>query len=311
MYDVVALGELLVDFIGHGISEDGNMLFEQNPGGAPANVLALCSEFGLRTAFIGKVGADMHGEFLRDVLRSKRIDISGLIMAEDVFTTLAFVKLTNGERSFSFARKPGADTMLTAEELSLSIVQNTKIFHFGSLSLTNEPARSALLTAIKAAKAAGAIISYDPNYRKPLWSSKGEAIAQMRSVIGFVDIIKISDEEADLMTDEPDPQKAAQALLNQGPQCAVVTMGADGALVANAEGTAAKKPPVCKVVDTTGAGDVFWGSFLYRLIKSNKPPAKNTLAELANHIDFANTAAARSVEKRGAMPSMCFLMGRV
>ena len=304
MYDIVALGEVLIDFTYYGISENGNALFEQNPGGAPANVLALAAGFGLKTAFIGKVGADMHGDFLRKVLGNKGIDISGLVTAEDVFTTLAFVKLYGGERSFSFARKPGADIMLTAGEVDFKIIKNTKIFHFGSLSLTDEPSKTALLAAIDAAKKAGAVISYDPNYRAPLWTGEAEAIEQMRSVVKFADIVKISDEETVLLAGETDPQKAVQILLAQGVQCAVVTLGADGALVANHEGLVHKKSPVCDVVDTTGAGDIFWGSFLYRLVQSGKVPAEHSLAELADYTEFANTAAGLCVGKRGAMPSM-------
>jgi len=304
MYDIVALGEVLIDFTYYGISENSNALFEQNPGGAPANVLALAAGFGLKTAFIGKIGTDMHGDFLRKVLDDKGIDTSGLVAVDNVFTTLAFVKLHDGERSFSFARKPGADIMLTADEVNLEIVRNTKIFHFGSLSLTDEPSKTALLAAIDAAKKAGAIISYDPNYRAPLWSSEAEAIKQMRSVVKFADIIKISDEETELLTGEADPEKAARALLAQGLQCAIVTLGEDGALVANREGFLHKKSRACDVVDTTGAGDTFWGSFLYRLIQSGKLPAEHSLSELADYIKFANAAAGMCVGKRGAMPSM-------
>lgn len=304
MYDVVSLGEVLIDFTYYGISENGNALFEQNPGGAPANVLALCAGFGLKTAFIGKVGADMHGQFLRDVLKNKDINVDGLVMADNVFTTLAFVKLTNGERSFSFARKPGADTQLTQNELKYDIVSHTKVFHFGSLSLTNEPSRSTLIQAIKIAKSHGAIISYDPNYREPLWNSEDEAIREMRSLIQYADVMKISDEETKLLTNEKVPEKAAQILLDRGVLCVVVTLGAEGALVATNEGIIYRKPPLCNVVDTTGAGDTFWGAFLYKLIKGGKSLLDYSIDELADYISFANAAASCCVEKRGAMPSM-------
>ena len=171
MFDIVALGELLIDFTYHGRSENGMRLFEQNPGGAPANMLCAASNLGSSTAFIGKVGRDMHGDYLRRVLEEKGVDTGGLISAEDVFTTLAFVELSEtGERKFSFARKPGADTCLTACEVKRELLEGCRIFHFGSLSLTDEPSRSATIEAVKAAKKAGAIISYDPNYLAPFFT---------------------------------------------------------------------------------------------------------------------------------------------
>ena len=210
MFDIVALGELLIDFTYHGRSENGMRLFEQNPGGAPANMLCAASNLGSSTAFIGKVGRDMHGDYLRRVLEEKGVDTGGLISAEDVFTTLAFVELSEtGERKFSFARKPGADTCLTACEVKRELLEGCRIFHFGSLSLTDEPSRSATIEAVKAAKKAGAIISYDPNYRAPLWKSEDEATEIMRSVLPFADIVKISDEEVGLITGESSPEAAA------------------------------------------------------------------------------------------------------
>ena len=195
MFDVTALGEVLIDFTPCGTSEGGRNLFEQNPGGAPANVLAALSRLGRKTAFIGKVGEDMHGLLLKETLEDCGVDVSGMLVDPAYFTTLAFVALKDGERSFSFARKPGADTRLTKEEVRTELLKKTKIFHCGSLSLTDEPARSATLYAVETARKAGALISYDPNYRAPLWRSQEEAVAQMRSLIPFVDIMKISDEE--------------------------------------------------------------------------------------------------------------------
>ena len=199
MFDVTALGEVLIDFTPYGVSEAGMALFEQNPGGAPANVLAAVSNLGQKPAFIGKVGDDMHGALLKDTLDRIGVDTSGMVVDPNYFTTLAFVSLKNGERSFSFARKPGADTQLTSEEINLDVVRNTKIFHCGSLSLTDEPARSATFFAVKEAKAAGAVISYDPNYRPLLWKSEEEAVEHMRSMIPYADIMKISDEETALL----------------------------------------------------------------------------------------------------------------
>jgi fructokinase len=230
MFDVVALGELLIDFTPAGLSPAGMRLFEQNPGGAPANVVVALANMGVKCAFVGKVGADMHGDFLRAVLSERGIDTSGLIRDSGVFTTLSFVSLSEkGERSFSFARRPGADTCLKPEELRPDILGQCKIFHFGSLSLTDEPSRSATLAALNMAKKAGAIIAYDPNYRAPLWPSVDAAIAQMRSVLPLVDCVKISDEEISLITGEENYEKAADALLAQGAGCAVITLGKNGA----------------------------------------------------------------------------------
>jgi fructokinase len=307
MFDIVALGELLIDFTYHGRSENSMRMFEQNPGGAPANVICAASNLGLSTAFIGKVGKDMHGDYLRRVLEEKGVDTSGLIMAEDVFTTLAFVELSEtGERKFSFARKPGADTSLSAWEVKLELVEGCRIFHFGSLSLTDEPSRSATIEAVKAAKSAGAIISYDPNYRAPLWKSKDEAAEIMQSVLHFADIIKISDEEVELITGESSPEAAAGYLFQKGISCAVVTLGSNGAYTA-VEGASTLVPvvdPNVPVVDTTGAGDAFWGGFLYKLAVSGLRPNELSEAQLRDFTEFANVVASLCIQKRGGIPAM-------
>lgn len=305
MFDVVALGELLVDFTYSGKSENGMRLFEQNPGGAPANVLCALSNLGMQTAFVGKVGADMHGEFLRSVIAEKGVDTSGLITSNDTFTTLAFVELSDsGERRFSFARKPGADTCLSKEELNPALLQAGKIFHFGSLSLTDEPVRSATLEAVRAAKQAGAIISYDPNYRAPLWKSESEAVEKMRSVLSLVDVIKISDEEIGLITGTDSKEKAAAFLMEQGVSCVVITLGKNGAYAKNKTGSAQVGVPNTPVVDTTGAGDAFWGGFLYKLAKTGLAPAALDDAQLTEFVTFANAVASLCVQKRGGIPAM-------
>lgn len=304
MFDVTALGEVLIDFTPCGKSEAGMNLFEQNPGGAPANVLAALCNLGFKTAFIGKVGDDMHGALLKDTLDKAGIDTEGLVVDDTVFTTLAFVSLKDGERTFSFARKPGADTQLRPEEVKEDIVKNTKIFHCGSLSLTDEPARSATFHAIKMAKESGALISYDPNYRAPLWNSVEEAKVQMRSVIPYADIMKISDEETALLTDCSDPKEAAQALLDQGVKCVVVTLGKDGALLKTAQIEIVEKGKARKVVDTTGAGDSFWGGILSRFAQDGTDPAEITEKKAREYVRFANAVAGLCVEKRGAIPAM-------
>ena len=304
MFDVTALGEVLIDFTPCGASEAGMALFEQNPGGAPANVLAAVSNLGQKPAFIGKVGDDMHGALLKDTLDRIGVDTSGMVVDPNYFTTLAFVSLKNGERSFSFARKPGADTQLTSEEINLDVVRNTKIFHCGSLSLTDEPARSATFFAVKEAKEAGAVISYDPNYRALLWKSEEEAVKHMRSMIPYADIMKISDEETLLLSGKSDPKEAAEVLLNQGVDCVIVTLGKDGALLKTKQVEVQVKGKDRKPVDTTGAGDSFWGGILSRLALNNVKPADLTEAQAEEYLKFANAVAGLCVEKRGAIPAM-------
>lgn len=302
------MGELLIDFTEAGISHSGMRLFEQNPGGAPANVLAALSRLGKNTAFIGKVGADMHGEFLRGVLQENNIDTTALLQDPTVFTTLAFVGLgPDGERNFSFARKPGADTCLKPEELCSETFSHLKVFHFGSLSLTQEPARSATLRAIHMAKEAGAWISYDPNYRAALWPDREAAVRAMRSVLPWVNLVKLSDEETELLTGCAEPRQALEKLLAQGVAIACVTLGAGGALVAPAHGMRHVAGYPTRVTDTTGAGDCFWGGFLNTLLEKGlgpRAPRDFTLDEVADAADFGNAAASLCVEKRGAIPAM-------
>ena len=260
-FDIAALGELLIDFTDRGLSDAGMRLFEQNPGGAPANMLAAAARLGERTAFIGKVGDDMHGRFLRDTLIAAGIDVTGLVLSPDVFTTLAFVALDDrGERHFSFARKPGADTCLRSDELPAPLLSSARVLHVGSLSLTDEPARSATFAAVEAAKRAGAVISYDPNYRAALWPDEAAAAAQMRSMVPYADVMKLSDEETLLLTGAAEPEEAAHRLLAQGVSCVAVTLGERGALVAVAGGMQTVPAFASDPVDTTGAGDGFWAA---------------------------------------------------
>lgn len=304
-FDVAALGELLIDFTPAGLSPAGMCLYERNPGGAPANVLCALAKLGMRTAFIGKVGRDTHGDFLRSVLTESRVDTSALIADEKVFTTLAFVELSpSGERSFSFARKPGADTCLEAGEIRRDVVEQCRIFHFGSLSLTDEPVRGATLEAVKIAKKAGAIISYDPNYRAPLWKNEETAVTQMRSVIGLADCMKISDEEAGLLTGTADPGKAVEFLLGKGVSCVVITLGKNGAEAGTRTSRVRLPVPDVPVADTTGAGDAFWGGFLYQLLQTGVRPEALTEEQLKLAAAFGNATASLCVQKRGAIPAM-------
>lgn len=302
-YDVTALGELLIDFTPGGKSENGMQLFEQNPGGAPANVLYALSNFGKKTAFIGKVGEDMHGQLLHETLNSRNVDTTGLVSDPNVFTTLAFVQLSDtGERNFSFARKPGADCCLRPEEVNADLLHSCRVFHFGSLSMTDEPARSATIHALEIAKKAGVLISYDPNYREALWPDRDVAVTQMRSVLPYVEIMKLSDNETELLTGEESIEAAASKLLSQGIRCVVVTLGKKGAFVATAGKTSCVPTFSAPVVDTTGAGDAFWGGFLYKLLEQQIPMDNHEkLRECAR---FGNAVATLCVGKRGAIPAL-------
>ena len=305
MFSVTALGELLIDFTDSGTSANGQKLFERNPGGAPANVLVALKKLGHDVAFIGKVGTDMHGAFLRETLEENGIDCTGLVSDPDFFTTLAFVALDeNGDRSFSFARKPGADTQLRPEDLPRDVITQSKVFHVGSLSLTDEPARTATIEALKIAKESGCVMSYDPNYRDSLWPSAEAAAKQMRSIVPYMDLVKISAEECPLLTDYVEPEQAAKALLAKGVSVVVVTLDADGAFVATNEGTTLVKSFRVEAMDTTGAGDSFWGGFLTAFCESELKPQDVSLADAASFTRFGNAVASLCVRTRGAIPAM-------
>jgi fructokinase len=304
-FDISAFGEILIDFTFSGRNEDGVALFAQNPGGAPGNVVVAAQKLGSKTAYLGKAGDDMHGRFLKDVLNEQNVNTDGMILSDKFFTTLAFVNLNEqGERTFSFARKPGADTQMSEDDFNIDIVKNSKIFHVGSLSLTDEPARSTTLYAIKEAKKAGVIISYDPNYRDSLWPNEFVAMDAMRSLVPYVDLMKISDEETVLLTGNEEPKAAAALLHQKGVKVVVVTLGADGALVSNKEGSVIVPGFKSHCIDTTGAGDSFWAGFLHTVANLNKKPEELTLEELANAARVGNAVASLCVEGKGAIPAM-------
>lgn len=305
IYDITTFGEILIDFTWQGINEDGQALFAQNPGGAPANVAVAASRLGAHTAFLGKAGQDMHGEFLRAVLEREQVETKGMLLDKKYFTTLAFVSLSqSGERTFSFARKPGADTQVEKEEIDIDILDCTNIFHVGSLSLTDEPGRDTTFYAVKRARSKGSIISYDPNYRASLWKDETTAKYHMRSLVPYVDLMKISDEETELLTDEKDVEAAAAALYRQGVKIAAVTLGSEGTYVYCKEGGGKVPGFVSRVADTNGAGDSFWGGFLYKISRSGKRPEALTLDELEEYARFGNAVASLCVEGKGAIPSM-------
>ncbi len=303
-FDVTALGEILIDFTESGISENGMRLFEQNPGGAPANVLSAVAHLGGKAAFIGKVGTDMHGAFLRETVEKCGIDTRGLISTEAGFTTLAFVALSGGERSFSFARKPGADTLLTKEDVDFDRIAESRIFHIGSLSLTDEPVKSASLAAVTFAKKEECIVSYDPNYRASLWKDAETAKEEMRRLLPYADVVKISDEETELLTDCEGIEEAGAVLIEKGAAVALVTCGGEGAYICTKDGGVHIPAEGGKPVDTTGAGDAFMGGFLFCLAKSGKKPAELSIDEAAEFARFAAKVAGVCVSRRGAINAM-------
>ena len=300
-----ALGEMLIDFTRQGRNAQGQRLFAQNAGGAPANVMAAMAKLGARTAFIGKAGNDMHGRFLKETLDNCGINSSGFTLSDDYFTTLAFVDVkADGEREFSFARNHGADKMLEKGEVPLDLIRSSSILHVGSVSLTDEPVRSTTLFAVQKAREAGCIISYDPNYRASLWKSEETAKKHMRNMLRYVDILKISEEETALMTGASNYEKAAEILLLQGVKIVVVTLGKLGAYVRTQDGGKIVKGFRNKAVDATGAGDSFWGGFLYQFSRCSKAPEDVTVFEAAEFADFGNAVASVCVEHHGAIPAM-------
>ncbi len=306
MFDIVAIGECLIDFTPSGTNELGMQLFARNPGGAPANVLAMYAKLGGKTAFIGKVGTDDFGEFLKKTMSDAGIDISGLAQTADVPTTLAFVQLNDkGDRSFTFYRKPGADVCLCAEEVDESLLSGCKIFHFGSVSLTAEPSRTATLTAAKKAKQAGAIISYDPNYRPLLWENERCAKDEMLSALPLADIVKVSEEEMTLLTGETELEKGAKVLAQHGASLVLITLGPKGAFYYAPCGSGTLPTYDVKTIDTTGAGDAFLGALLYRIAgKTIEQLGAMTGPEWEQTIAFGNAAGSLTTMAKGAIPAM-------
>ena len=305
-FDVTALGELLIDFTENELSGQGNTLFEANPGGAPCNVLAMLKKLDRSCAFIGKVGDDMFGHLLWDVAAEAGICMDYLVFDKDVRTTLAFVKtFPNGDRDFSFYRNPGADMMLTEGELPLDALAGSRIFHFGTLSMTHEGVRKATCKAIDHAKASGAILSFDPNLRPPLWDSLDEAKKQIEYGLARCDVLKIADNELEFMTGETDFDKGAAILRAKYPNIKLfnVTAGADGSYSYYEDKRVFV--PSCKlggVIETTGAGDTFCASVLNFVLDHGLDGL--TEADLTEMLRFANTAAYLVTTRKGAIRSM-------
>ena len=304
MTDITAIGEILIDLTQSGVTEQGIPRYDANPGGAPANLAVSASRLGAKTAFIGRVGRDSYGDFLRSTLERNGVDVTGLSVDPRQHTTLAIVSLDEkGERSFSFYRDPSADVNLRSADVPAELLADTRVLHFGSVSLTAEPSRSATLEAAKNAKKQGAWISYDPNYRASLWCDEQTAVRQMLQPLPLVDILKVSDEELPLLTGLSDPERGSARLAEKGPKLILVTLGANGAFYRFGGRTGHVPGVKVTVGDTNGAGDTFFGAFLSQLVKKE---ALEDLAqeELEAMIAFANRAAAITTSRHGAIPAM-------
>ncbi len=308
MVDITAIGEVLIDFTPAGLSEKGEQLFECNPGGAPANVVVVLSKLGKSTAFIGKVGEDQFGEYLTQVLQGNGVDAKGLVKEKHASTTLAFVHLKeDGDRTFSFIRKPGADMLLGMDDIDLERIKGSKIFHFGSVSMTHEPSASATLRTCIYAKENGALISFDPNLRPALWSNLEEAKSRIKEGLALADIVKISEEELEFITGLTDLEEGTRQIQSQFKvKVILVTKAEKGCFVRFGSGFKFADVPGFKVhtVDTTGAGDAFLGGFLYQLLERGCSIEQIRDQDWIPIISFANAVGALVTTQKGAIPAI-------
>ncbi|QUO21999.1 carbohydrate kinase [Clostridiaceae bacterium Marseille-Q4143] len=304
-YDVIALGELLIDFTQNGLSEQGNGLFEANPGGAPCNVLSMLNNLGKKTSFIGKVGNDQFGKTLKKALEELGIGTENLLMDNEVHTTLALVHtFADGDRDFSFYRNPGADMMLTVDELNLDLVRDTRIFHFGTLSMTHDGIRATTKKAVGTAKEAGALISFDPNLREPLWDSLDNAKEQVRWGLGKCDVLKISDNEIQWLTGENDFTAGVKKIREEFPiPLILVSMGRDGSRAYYGDHYVEVAPFLQEnTIETTGAGDTFCACVLNYVLEHDLEAL--TDEQLKEMLTFANAAASIITTRKGALRVM-------
>lgn len=307
-FSVCAVGEILIDFTPAGKNEQGQTMYIRNAGGAPANVAAAVSKFGGKSVFMGKAGNDIQGRFLKSTLDDLRVNTEGLLLTDDYFTTLAFVDIDDrGEREFAFARQYGADKFLKEEEISEDLIKRSAILHVGSVSLTEEPSRSAVKYAVETARNNDVLVSYDPNYREALWEDRREAVKHMREMLKYADLVKMSDDETEILTGERDYERAARKVCEMGASIAVVTMGRKGAFICNPGGECFVGGFESNTVDTTGAGDTFWGAFLYCFAQDGANVDMITTERTREYALFANAAASLCVRKYGgisALPSV-------
>lgn len=304
VYDVTAMGEMLIDFTLNGQSDQGNNLFEACPGGAPCNVLAMLNKLGRKTAFIGKVGEDQFGRLLRDTIDELGIETKGLLLDREIHTTLAFVHtFPDGDREFSFYRKPGADMMLSEEEVDYELIRQSKVFHFGTLSMTDEPVRSATKKALETAKAAGCLITFDPNLRPPLWDSLDTAKEMMEYGFRYCDMLKISDNEIQFVTGKEDYDEGIRILQEKYHIPLIfLTMGKEGSRAYYQDLRVEKKGFAVKAIETTGAGDTFCGCAIHGLLTHGMDGMNEEV--LGEILTYANAGAALITMKKGAIRSM-------
>ena len=304
LYDVTAIGELLIDFTMNGQSCQGNDLFEACPGGAPCNVLAMLNKLGRKTSFIGKVGEDQFGRLLKDTIEGLGIGTEGLIMDKEIRTTLAFVHtFPDGDREFSFYRKPGADMMLSEDEIDLDMIRKSRVFHFGTVSMTDEPARTATKKALKTAKEAGCLITFDPNLRPPLWGSLDDAKEQIEYGFQYCDVLKISDNEIQFVSGKEDYDEGIR-YLQEKYQIPLIflTMGKDGSRAYYKDMRVERKGFAVKAIETTGAGDTFCGCAVNGVLTHGLDNLTEEILE--DILTYANAGAALITMKKGAIRSM-------
>lgn len=306
MYDVIAIGELLIDFTMDRVQDDGYPVMAAHPGGSVANFVAALAKFGKQTALISKVGNDALGRQLKQTIADIGSDDRGVILTDDAFTTMGFVtRDKNGEREFSFARKPGADTLLSVEDIDFGMIDRTKVLHFGCVCMTDEPAQSTHYAVVEYARKTGKLVTFDPNLRETIWKDLADAKTQMSWGFAHSDVVKISDNEVEFLFDAK-PEEGAKILMEQyGVKLVFVTLGRDGCYFQN-RNASGRVPGYTNLspVDTTGAGDIFGGSAVYGILETGKAPEDLSGDELKNIANFACVAASLSTTKLGGISSV-------
>lgn len=306
MLEAIAIGELLIDFTPAPVPKEQNPHYALNPGGAPANVMVAMQRLGAKTGFIGKVGEDSFGTFLKNTLAKEGLETSGVIMDPETLTTLAFVTLDDrGDRSFSFYRNGSADVMLKDKDINVKLIEDANILHYGSVSFTDSPSREANMYAVQKAKSLGKIVSYDPNYRPMLWKNEKVAIASMEWGLSHADIVKVSHEEMELLTGESEIEAGSKKIVEFGPKIVLVSAGENGSYFTTKQ--FAGHAPTYKVntIDTNGAGDAFFGALLYQLKEKNKKELADISKEQwEQYLLFANAAGSIATTKSGAIPAL-------
>ena len=309
-FDLVSLGELLIDFTPVGISEKGNPIFERNPGGGPANLVCAAQKLGAKTAFVTKVGNDNFGRALKEFIGSFGVDTTGVLLSDEYKTTLAFVHLdASGDRSFSFYRKNGADTMLRFDEIDLSLLDGCKYFFCSSVMMAEGESRETSFRMMEEARKRGAVVYFDPNLRLNLWGEAEDAKANILRAMPLADIVKASEEEVVFLAGDQDYKKAASKLMETyGLKAFLLTLGPKGSCCFFRGGEVVEQPAIeVKTVDTTAAGDSFNGGFLARLLRTGKDITECTRTELEDVVRYANTVGSLTTAKKGsicALPSI-------